>query len=353
MAVWHAPAASAPSPGGADEPLLTTLCRPEILDNAWRVVARRRGASGVDGVTVSYFGARAEQNLQRLRNDILSGRYAPSPLRYTAIPKNTPGHWRELGIPTMEDRIVAQGLLTLLHSKVDRFFAPCSFAYRPRRGIADAMLAVRQLLEGGRCWCARGDMRGCFDFMDWDLLSQSFRRWISDSGVLSLFNAMIRVPLVREGRIVPRRRGIPQGSPLSPLWSNMYLDFFDRAMLQQGFALVRYADDWLILDRREERARDALQGAAASLSTLRITLHSAKSLVADLRRRPVVFLGHEVWSDRIVPGNKAWDRAKTAARQLAEAATREDYLRARGHLLHLRAMYGRTEGRIPPSSQNQ
>ena len=87
MATWHASAASAPPLGGADEPLLTTLCRPEILDNAWRVVARNRGASGVDGVTVSYFGARAEKNLQRLRNDILSGHYTPSPLRYTAIPR--------------------------------------------------------------------------------------------------------------------------------------------------------------------------------------------------------------------------------------------------------------------------
>ncbi len=352
MAPWHNPSATDERAGAPHrDSLLTALCGPEVLENAWRMVARKRGASGVDGVTVTHFGARIEQNLQRLRQDILSGRYAPSPLRYTAIPKSTPGQWRELGIPTLQDRVVAQGLLGLLHGKIDGTLAPCSFAYRPGKSITDALLAVRQMLENGRFWCARGDMRGCFDAMDWDLLSRSFRRWIGDPAVLALFNAMVRVPVVREGRIVPRGRGIPQGSPLSPLWSNMYLDFFDRAMLQQGFALVRYADDWMVLDRREDQAQNALQSAAASLSTLRLSLHRAKSVVADLRRRPVVFLGHEIWADRVLPGPRAWDRARNAAQQLAEARDREEYLQARGHLLHLRALYGRTEGAVSPAPQ--
>lgn len=309
---------------------------------AWKGVRRKGGACGADGVTVEQFGRRLERNLLDLERRLREGRYEPDPLRFAAIPKDTPGKWRHLGIPTVRDRVVFHAVSTLLLERLDGVFAPCSFAYRPGRGIQEAIGAVSSLVRRGRVLVVFGDIRGCFDELDWDVLSAALRHWISDQRLRSLLNRAFRVPLVRNSRILRRFRGVPQGSPLSPVLANIYLDVFDREMLRRGYPLVRYADDWILPAASEREARLGLAAAEAVLSLLRISLNKEKSGVVDVRRERVVFLGHALSADGVDAAPKGWERVRAAAEAYRNAPNEAERRRARAHLCHLRALYEQT-----------
>lgn len=322
---------------GLDEAASSTA-----LYAAWNGVRRKGGACGADGVTVEQFGRRLERNLLDLERRLREGRYEPDPLRFAAIPKDAPGKWRHLGIPTVRDRVVFHAVSTLLLARLDGIFAPCSFAYRPGRGIREAIGAVSSLVRQGRVLVVFGDIRGCFDELDWDVLSAALRHWISDQGLRSLLNRAFRVPLVRDSRILRRFRGVPQGSPLSPVLANIYLDVFDREMLGRGYPLVRYADDWIFPAASEREARCGFAAAEAALSLLRIALNKEKSGVVDVRRERVVFLGHALSADRVDAAPKAWERVRAAAEAYRNAPNEAERRRARARLCHLRALYEQT-----------
>ncbi len=318
--------------------LYAQLSQPEFLLRSWRFVESRKGVSGVDGQDIEMFRRHRDRNILKLSEALKSERYSPSPLRGTKIPKDN-GRFRRLGIPTIEDRVVFQGAHRLLSELWEPLFAPLSFAYRPGRSISDAVAAVAERIRSGKTWFVKGDIRGCFDTFNWDILSARLREWLPDEALRRLVNRALRVPIVEGGYIRRRCRGTPQGSPLSPLLANLYLHAFDLQMLRYGYPVIRYADDWLLLVGGEEEAKVAFQAAQASFSVLDVEMNREKSGIGDLRTESVDFLGHRIDAQKIDADSGGWRRFSEALKQLQNARDPSEQVEARAKLSHIRSMY--------------
>ena len=325
--------------------LYNQLCEPRFLYDAWLRVARKKGTSGVDSQDIEAFASSAEKNILKISKALCDESYEPSPLRSVQIPKERPGAFRRLGIPTIQDRVVFQGVNFLLQKTWTPRFSPLSFAYRFRVGVADAIEAAIGLVKAGKRWFTKGDIRGCFDELNWDVLSLALKEWLSDEPLRRLIQKALRVPTVQGGRIIPRHKGVPQGSPLSPILSNLYLHPFDYEMLSHGFPPIRYGDDWIILSDNESAAAEAFQIAAASLSRLYISINSEKSGIGNLEEESVVFLGHKIDATGIDASAKGWKRFAQALGKLENARTPEEATQARALLSNLKSFY-RNAGKI-------
>jgi len=328
-----------------DTSLFLQLTDPHNLYEAWRSVWRKNGAPGCDGKRVQDFFRDEKNNILSISSALRQGRYDPLPFRTKYIPKSSPGKWRRLSIPSVRDRIVQQCANTILQHSFDQIFAPSSFAYRPGRSIRDAIAAIRRGLSAGLQWAVHGDIRGCFDEIDRDILSTLMKKTVKDPLFLSVLNKTIRAPVLHRGYLQNLPRGIPQGSPVSPFLSNLYLHQLDCALLSQGHFLIRFADDWIILSRDYPSSCDALKTALNTMTLLNIRLNREKSGIIDLRQNSVNFLGHCIDGSTISADRKGWRRAFDTAHDLRSAQNRQDYLRARGNILGMQAMYSNT-GRI-------
>lgn len=323
-------------------PLFQQLADPQSLYDAWRSVWRKNGAPGCDGKRIQDFYRDEKNNILKISSALRQGIYDPLPFRAHFIPKTSPGKWRRISIPAVRDRIVQQCTNSILQRNFDRLFAPCSYAYRPGRSIRDAIAAVRNGLNAGFLWAVRGDIRGCFDEIDRDVLSVLLKKIISDAPFLSVLNKTIRAPVISKGFLQNPARGIPQGSPVSPFLSNLYLHQLDCALLSKGHFLIRFADDWVILARDYRSSCDALKTAINTLTLLNIGLNREKSGIFDLGKNSIEFLGHTISRNAIQADGKGWRRAISSAESLHSAQNREEYLRARGSLLGIQAMYRNT-----------
>ncbi len=322
-----------------------TLCSPDFLYESWLRVESKKGCSGVDGQEIREFGTGLEKNLLRISRELEEERYEPAPLRAVDIPKDAPGEYRRLGIPTVRDRVVFRGANILLQKLVDAQLSDTSFGYRNGRNIGDAVDAVAKLVRRGKTWFVRGDIRGCFDILDWEILSVTMRKFLSDQRLLRLLNKAIRVPVVRAGRILARNRGIPQGSPISPILANLYLHSFDSAMFRYGYSVIRYGDDWLILLESGEEALRCFENAVDALSRLKIDINREKSGIGDLRRAEIIFLGHRIGANRIEAGPNAWEWLSRALRDYKTSGDERIRRRAKGELINIQSAY-RKSGEI-------
>lgn len=320
-------------------PLFQRLTDPQNLYGAWTAVKKKKGAPGCDGQTVEDFARNENQNILVISTALRRGAYEPLPFREHFIPKPSPGKWRRLSIPAVRDRVVLQCANSILQQEYDRIFAPCSFAYRPGKSIRDAIALLRHGISLGLHWAVRGDIRGCFDEIDRGILSSIFKATVNDQLFAAAVLKFIAVPVIGREGIQNPGRGIPQGSPLSPFLSNLYLHPFDCALLARGCFLVRFADDWTILAPDYPASAAALKTAVSAVSSLNIALNAGKSGIFDLRQTTVPFLGHTIGSASINADEKGWQRAFASARNLQSAATREEYTRARGRLRAIQSMY--------------
>jgi group II intron reverse transcriptase/maturase len=325
--------------------LYCRLCDPRFLYESWLRVERKKGASGVDGQEIQDFALSLDKNLQKIARSLQRENYEPSPLRSVQIPKERKGTFRRLGIPAIKDRVVFQGANLLLQKLWTPRFSPFSFAYRPGAGVADAIRTVSAFIGNGKHWFAKGDIRGCFDSLDWDILSRALKEWLPDEPLRRLINKALRVPIVDEGRILPRHRGVPQGSPLSPILANLYLYPFDYEMICQRFPPIRYGDDWIILTSSEAGAADGFQCASAALSRILIDINTEKSGIGNLEEESIVFLGHKIDASSIDAGPNGWKKFSKAVSDLKNARNPEEFSCARGELLHLKSFY-RNAGKI-------
>jgi group II intron reverse transcriptase/maturase len=322
-----------------DRSLYRRLCEPQFLYNSWLRVARKKGASGVDSQGIRDFAASLEKNLMKVAQSLQQETYEPSPLRSLLIPRERKGAFRRLGIPTVQDRIVFQGVNALLQETWTPRFSPFSFAYRPKAGVGDAILTISKFIRNGRHWFVKGDIRGCFDELNWNILSCALKEWLPDEPLRQLINRALRVPVVSEGRIVSRHKGVPQGSPLSPVLANLYFYPFDYEMLHNRFPLVRYGDDWIVLTDCEASAVDGFHLASASLSRLLIEINPEKSGVGNLEEESIVFLGHKIDAASIDAGPNGWRRFAKAVGDFKNARTPEEFSHARAELTHLKSFY--------------
>ncbi len=271
-------------------PTYDQLCAPELLRRAWRLVQQGGPAGGVDAVSLDEFRRRADSELQRIGDALSQRRYRFQPVRRTFIKKLSGGQ-RQLGIPTIADRVVAQAVRLVLERIAEPCLAATSFAYRPGRDVHQAIAELLRRRDGGQPWFLESDVADFFDSISHRRLLDLLGQRVRDGALLQIVRQQLEVGARLGRRFLATPRGVAQGSPLSPLLSNLYLDPFDRARLGGGCALVRYADDFVICCRSREEAEQARRRAVRELGRLELRVNGAKTRILDARRESLEFLG--------------------------------------------------------------
>ena len=266
--------------GGRWYSLIDKVHTPRTLEAAWQRVASNRGAAGVDRVSIQRFKANETRYLRELRESLLSGSYRPEPVRRVHIPKG-PGQTRPLGIPTVKDRIVQGALKLVLEPIFEWEFRPTSFGFRPGRGCKDALREVDRLLKAGHTWVVDADLRGYFDSIPHAPLLELVKERIGDGTVLSLVEQFLQQDILDGMDRWTPISGSPQGAVLSPLLANLYLHPLDVLMAEEGYRIVRYADDFVILCRTQAAAQQALAKVQEWTTASGLVLHPDKTHVGN------------------------------------------------------------------------
>lgn len=272
---------------------------------ACQQVTRNKGAAGVDHVTTAEFARQVPENLWQLSDSLQSGTYKPQAIRRVHIPKPGTTETRPLGIPTVRDRIVQAAVVNVIEPIFERDFAEQSYGFRPGRGCKDALRQVDRLLKAGYTHVVDADLKGYFDSIPHDRLIARLTTRIADGTLLSLIEAFLKTGILEELTLWTPETGAPQGAVLSPILSNIYLDPLDHLLAQAGYAMVRYADDFVILCRSTDEAERALAMVTTWTADNGLTLHPTKTRIVDSRTSSFVFLGYEF------RGHKHWPRKKS------------------------------------------
>ncbi len=277
--------------------LIDQVVSRENLIRAHKRVVRNKGAAGVDGMTVNDLMPYCREHWSRIREELLSGRYQPQPVRKVEIPKPGGQGVRTLGIPTVLDRLIQQALLQVLQPIFDPTFSDASFGFRPGRSTHQAVLRARDHIAAGYRWTVDMDLEKFFDRVNYDVLMSRVARRVKDKKVLLLIRRYLQAGIIAGGLMSPRVEGTPQGGPLSPLLSNVLLDELDKELERRGHRFVRYADDCNIYvqsRRAGDRVLDSVERFVAR--RLRLRVNRDKSAVARPWNR--TFLGYTVTSNR-------------------------------------------------------
>jgi len=270
-----------------------------VLTTALAAVVSNAGSAGVDGVTTEQVKAAGAVFLDALESELRSKSYRPSPVLRVWIPK-TDGKQRPLGIPTVKDRVVQAALVLLLQPIFEADFNEGSFGYRPGRSAHQAMEVIRQAVRQGRYEVIDADLSDYFGSIPHAALLKQVARRVSDGSILGLVKRFLRAPIVEDidgkRRIQPNLRGAPQGGPLSPLASNLYLNSLDHGVNgrpELNARLVRYADDFVLLCR-PGKGSALFARLRVYLARKGLRLNETKTRVIDARQTSFRFLGFEV-----------------------------------------------------------
>ncbi len=269
-------------------------------ENMWSALGRvesNKGAPGVDGVRVSEFRPWLVEHWPRVREELLEDRYMPSPVRKVEIPKPGGKGMRQLGIPTVLDRLIQQALLQVLQPVFEPGFSDHSYGFRPGRSAHDAVLSARAYVADGRRWVVDVDLEKFFDRVNHDILMSRVARKVGDKRVLRLIRRYLQAGIMDGGLVQPRSEGTPQGGPLSPLLSNILLDDFDKELERRGHCFCRYADDCNIYVRSERSGERVMSSITAFLAKrLKLKANADKSAVGRPWNRK--FLGYSMTSEK-------------------------------------------------------
>ena len=260
---------------------------------AYAQVAANDGAPGIDGVTVEAFGERLELEIARLQTAWQAKTYRPAAVRRVWIPKPGTGEQRPLGIPTVADRVVQTALRMVIEPIFEVGFSEQSYGFRPGRSAHGALRATLDHLNAGLVHVVDADLKGYFDTIPHDQIMARVRRKISDGRVLDLIESFLKAKVMDGMEEHEPDAGTPQGGVISPLLANIYLDDLDHLMAGQGWAMVRYADDFVVLCRSRIEAERALEFVRQWTVKAGLTLHPTKTRLADLSepRSFIDFLG--------------------------------------------------------------
>lgn len=271
--------------------LLAALTR-ENLQKALKRVRANKGAAGVDGLDIDQTARELVHTWPVIRQQILRGTYRPSPVRRVAIPKPDGGE-RELGIPTVTDRLIQQALLQVLQPILDPTFSEHSYGFRPGRRAHGAVLAAQSYVQSGRRVVVDVDLEKFFDRVNHDILIDRLQKRIGDAGVIRLIRAYLNSGIMQDGVVVERYQGTPQGGPLSPLLANVMLDEVDKELERRGHRFARYADDCNVYVRSRRAGERVMALLRRLYARLHLTVNETKSAVASVFGRK--FLGYSFW----------------------------------------------------------
>jgi RNA-directed DNA polymerase len=277
--------------------LIDKVFRRRNLERAWEKVKKNRGSAGIDEMTIAEFEKSKDYYLDLLHRKLREGTYRPQPVKRVEIPK-ADGGVRKLGIPAVIDRVCQQALVQRMEPIFEPAFVQCCFGYRKGRSPHDAMRKVWRELNAGNFWIVDADLRQFFDTIHQEKLIDLIAEKISDGRVLRLVRDMLRSGVMEGGYWRPTLTGVPQGGVASPLWSNIFLTSFDRAMMEAGFRLTRWADDFVVVCRTKQEAERALAFAERSLrDELGVHLNDRKTRVVHISHG-FEFLGYKVKKGR-------------------------------------------------------
>lgn len=292
----------------------------ENLQRAWKRVKANKGAAGVDGLSIDETAAHLRTAWPIIRDQLLAGTYRPQPVRRVTIPKPEGGE-RELGIPTVTDRLIQQALLQVLQPLLDPTFSEHSHGFRPGRSAQAAVLAAQSYVQSGRRIVVDIDLEKFFDRVNHDILIDRLRKKIPDARIIRLIRFYLNSGTMDHGVVQERVMGTPQGGPLSPLLANVLLDEVDKELERRGHCFVRYADDANVYVRSRRAGERVMALLRRLYGRLRLKLNEDKSAVASVFGRK--FLGYSFW---VAPGGvikrKVADKSLMAFKRRVRQLTR-------------------------------
>jgi len=241
------------------------------LNSAFHRVKENKGCAGVDWITIERFEEDLNENLARLADDVVKKNYSPLPLLQILVDKGN-GEARRLCIPAVRDRVVQAAVLQIIEPILEKEFEDCSFAYRKGRSVKQAVFRIKKYFEQGYRWVIDADIDAFFDSVDHELLLAKVKRHIKDDAIIKLLESWIKAEVWDGESLTVMDKGIPQGSPISPALANLFLDELDEAMLKNGQRYVRYADDFIVLCKTPEKAKEALEFSNKILDALLLKL---------------------------------------------------------------------------------
>lgn len=290
----------------------------ENLEAALRRVEANRGAPGVDGLRTDQLRSWCSEHWVGVRGSLDAGTYLPQPVRQVMIPKPD-GRMRKLGVPTVLDRLIQQAIAQVLVSVFDPGFVPVSYGFRPGKSAHDAVRVAQTVIGQGYRWVIEVDLDAFFDRVNHDVLMARVARKVKDKRLLGLVRRYLEAGIMADGVKQPTSEGTPQGSPLSPLLSNIMLDDFDQEFWRRGHRFVRYADDIRVLVKSERAAQRVLGQATGLLEgKLKLKVNQEKSKINPATVATLLGYGFYFTTDgvklRVDP--KALKRAKGRIKQL-------------------------------------
>ena len=274
----------------ADFGLLEQILSPTNLNKAYKQVKSNKGSGGVDGLAVEDLLNYLRDHKDELLQSIIRGKYKPNPVRRVEIPKEG-GKKRQLGIPTVVDRVIQQAIAQILSPIYEPLFSDNSYGFRPKRSAHDALKQCQNYITAGYKYTVDMDLEKYFDTVSHSKLIEVLSRTIKDGRVISLIHRYMNAGVIDKGKFVETKVGVPQGGPLSPLLSNIMLNELDNELELRGHKFVRYADDCMILCKSKRAAQRTLDHIIPFIEgKLYLKVNKEKTVVAHVK--DVKFLGH-------------------------------------------------------------
>jgi RNA-directed DNA polymerase len=295
-----------------DKSLFEQICSIETLQTAFKAVRKNRGAPGIDGITIGNFERNLPQELTQLKRELESWEYKPNPVRRIEISKPQ-GGIRLLGIPCVRDRVVQAAIKVVLEPIYEPLFSEHSYGFRPGRNQRQAIEAAQKIVQSGKEFVVDIDLSKFFDRIQHDRLIYRLGQQIQDKRVLRLIGSTLRSGIMKDGLLSPSKEGSVQGSPLSPLLSNVVLDELDKELEQRGLSFCRFADDSNIFVKSQHAADRVMRTVTKFIEKrLKLVVNREKSKVAI--SSAVKFLGMTIVMGALAISlssiNRAMDRVK-------------------------------------------
>lgn len=335
------------------EQLMEEVCQRGNMLKAWEKVRKNKGGPGVDGMTIDELTPHLKENWERIKEELLKGKYKPQPIKRVEIPKPGGGK-RKLGIPTVLDRCIQQALLQKLQGEWDSTFSEFSYGFRPQRSAHQAIAQAQKYISEGYRYTVDIDLEKFFDKVNHDKLMGEVAKRVKDKRILKLIRAFLTSGIMEGGLVSQVNEGTPQGGPLSPLLSNLVLDKLDQELERRGHRFCRYADDCNIYVRSERAGKRVMESIEAFITKkLRLKVNRKKSAVDKAYKRS--FLGFSFTSNKSNPKrrisndskNKFKDKIKKTTGRSRRVSMKQILLELSRYLRGWRAYFGFCETITP------
>jgi RNA-directed DNA polymerase len=300
--------------------LFEKICAFETLSEAFRAVKRNKGAPGIDGNTIEKYEENLEENLKQLKADVLNWKYKPTPVKRVEIPKPGGKGIRLLGIPIVNDRVLHMAIKMVLEPILDPTFSDNSFGFRPGRNQQQAVRQAQKIVQSGKEYVVDIDLSKFFDRINHDRLIYRLKEHIKDPRVLRLIGMILRGGIMIDGVKTPSEEGSVQGSPLSPLLSNVVLDELDKELEKRGLEFCRFADDCNIFATSQRGAERIMESVKKFIEKkLKLKVNEEKSKTR--KSNEVKFLGMTIVEGTIAIAKASYDKAMEKVKSLIPRGT--------------------------------